>query len=172
MTELVRRARNGDAEAFIRLIDANRQTLSKVARGFLREQMDIDDAVADTVLACWENIGDLNSPAYFKTWLVRILINKCHDILRHSRRTVSLESAAEKVTSDRNFERTEFESLVDSLDEQYRAIFILYYSEGFKIREISSLLNIPPGTVGSRLQRGREQLRHTFGEKGGNIHEY
>lgn len=172
MTGLVKRARDGDAEAFIGLMDSHRQLLCKVARGFLREQMDIDDAVADTVLACWESIGELESPAYFRTWLVRILINKCHDILRRSRRTVPLESIAESREADSGFARTEFECLVDSLDEQYRAIFILYYSEGFKIREISSILGIPPGTVGSRLQRGRDQLRHTFEEKGKNRNEY
>lgn len=165
MTELVRAARLGDAEAFIRLMDSQRQTLYKVARGYLREPMDIDDAVADTVLACWESIGTLRSEAFFRTWLVRILINKCTDILRRDRHTLPLDSIGEQAALD-TFGRTEFDSLVDCLDEQYRAIFILYYSEGFTIREISRILSLPQGTVGSRLQRGREQLRRTF-EKGG-----
>lgn len=165
MTELIREAQQGNAEAFIRLMDTQRQTMYKVARGYLREQMDIDDAIADTVLACWESIGALRSAEYFRTWLVRILINKCTDMIRQRKRTVPLESVGERAVSG-GFERTEFDSLVDCLDEQYRAIFILYYSEGFKIREISRILDLPAGTVGSRLERGRRQLRRTF-EKGG-----
>ncbi len=165
MTDLIRQAQQGDAEAFISLMDSQRQTLCKVARGYLREQMDIDDAVADTVLSCWENIGQLRSPVYFRTWLVRILINKCTDILRQRSRVVPLESISEQ-PAESSFDQQDFFSLVDCLEEQYRPVFILYYGEGFRIREIVSILGLPPGTVGSRLKRGREQLRATF-EKGG-----
>ncbi|MBE6753262.1 MAG: sigma-70 family RNA polymerase sigma factor [Ruminococcaceae bacterium] len=165
MTELIRRAQKGDAEAFVELIDTQRQTLYKVARGYLREQMDIDDAVADTVLACWENIAALRSAAYFRTWLIRILINKCTDILRSREHTVPLDSIGDTVESAGD-NGIGFATLVECLDEQYRAVFILYYSEGFKIREISRILDIPAGTVGSRLERGREQLRKRL-EKGG-----
>jgi len=161
--ELARRAQNGDAEAFIELIENSRQSMQKIARGFLHEQMDIDDAIADTVLACWENISSLRSADYFKTWLVRILINKCRDIQRTRSRVLTLESVEERTAPD-SFEDTEFDWLIDLLDEQYRAIFILYYSEGFMIREISSILGLPPGTVGSRLKRGREQLRKLLEE--------
>lgn len=163
MRELATRAKNGDGEAFIELIENNRQSMQKIARGFLREQMDIDDAIADTVLACWENIASLRSADYFKTWLVRILINKCRDIQRTRSRVLFLESIEERSAPD-SFESTEFDWLIDSLDEKYRAIFILYYSEGFMIREISGILGIPPGTVGSRLKRGREQLRKLLEE--------
>lgn len=168
MTELVERAMAGDAEAFIELAESCKQSLYKVARGFLSEPMDIDDAVADTVMTCWERIGTLRSPEYFKTWLVRIMINKCSDILRARKRTVSLECVGEEtrgVSGDMSA-RLDFESLVDMLDERCRAIFVLYYSEGFSISEISGLLGVPVGTVGSRLKRGREQLRSIL-EKGG-----
>jgi len=165
VTELIREAQQGNAEAFIALMDSQRQTMYKVARGYLREHMDIDDAIAETVLSCWESIGTLHTAEYFRTWLVRILVNKCTDLLRQRRRSVPLETVGERAVSG-GFERTEFDSLIDCLDEQYRAIFILYYSEGFRIREISGILGIPEGTVGSRLQRGREQLRRTL-EKGG-----
>ena len=168
MQELLRQAASGDDKAFIDLIDRHRQTMYRVARSFLSEQMDIDDAIADTVLSCWENIGSLRSHEYFRTWLVRILINKCNDILRAGKRTTSLDTVGEELRqyAEKGFERTEFESLVKALDEQYRAIFVLYYSEGFRIREISSLLSVPQGTVGSRLRRGREQLRKYLEEGG------
>ena len=57
--ELIKKARSGDPEAFIALIDAHRQSMYKVARGFFNEPMDIEDALSDTVISCWEHLSTL-----------------------------------------------------------------------------------------------------------------
>lgn len=62
---LVKRAKRGDAEAFIELIEGNKQSMYKVARGFLREKEDVADAMAETVLNCFEKIGSLKQDSYF-----------------------------------------------------------------------------------------------------------
>ena len=69
---LVKRAKKGDAEAFITLIEENKQSMYKVAKGFLRNEEDIADAMAQTVLDCYEKIGTLKQSSYFKTWMIRI----------------------------------------------------------------------------------------------------
>ena len=89
MELLVKKAKRGDAEAFIELIEQNKQSMYKVARGFLRDEEDVADAMAETVLICYEKIGTLRQSAYFKTWMIRILINQCKDMIRKRHKRVS-----------------------------------------------------------------------------------
>lgn len=93
MEELINRALAGDGEAFTQLMEGQKQILYKVARSYLHSDADAADAIGDTVLACWEKLPALRQPAYFRTWLTRILIRKCQDILRQRRRVVPLEAA-------------------------------------------------------------------------------
>ena len=93
LEELICRARAGDGEAFTALMEGQKQTLYKVARSYLRSDADAADAIGDTVLSCWEKLSTLRQPEYFRTWLVRILIRKCQDILRQRRRVIPLEEA-------------------------------------------------------------------------------
>ena len=80
MTDLVKRAKKGDKEAFILLMDHHRQMLYNTALLVLHREDDALDAIQDTILACWENLPSLQKDRYFKTWLVRILLNKCYRI--------------------------------------------------------------------------------------------
>lgn len=77
---LVKLARKGDREAFTQLVVANERMLSRVAMATLKNPDDAADAVQDTVLQAWESLGQLRQPRYFKTWVVRILLNKCYRI--------------------------------------------------------------------------------------------
>ena len=88
MELLVKKAKRGDAEAFITLIEENKQSMYKVARGFLRDQEDVADAMAETVLNCFEKIGSLKQDSYFKTWMIRILINNCIEPLKEQDRSI------------------------------------------------------------------------------------
>ena len=74
MDALITEAKNGDKEAFVRLIRMNKQSLYKTAWIYLRDEQDIADALQNTILSCYENIQRLREPKYFKTWLMRILI--------------------------------------------------------------------------------------------------
>ena len=92
MEFLVKKAQKGDAEAFITLIEENKQSMYKVARGFLNNDEDIADAISETVLDCYEKIHTLKQSAYFKTWMIRILINNCKDLIRKQRGDIPIES--------------------------------------------------------------------------------
>ena len=78
MQALIQRAVSGDSDAFVTLIEAQKVTLYKVARSYLHNDADAADAISETVLACFEKLNTLRQPQYFRTWLVRILIHKCH----------------------------------------------------------------------------------------------
>ena len=165
MTEWIERAQNGDAEAFIRLMEANRQSLYKIARSFFSEEMDVQDAMSQTVLDCWEKLKTLRRPAYFKTWLIRILVNNCNDILRRRARVTYTDTLPERPADDPDPGDLGFQSLMALLDERTRPVLTLYYGECLKARQIAQILNIPIGTVTARLKRGREKLAALVGQE-------
>lgn len=69
------RAKKGNKEAFINLIEENLISMYRVAKGILLSQEDIDDAIQNTILLSYKNINTLKKNEFFKTWLIRILIN-------------------------------------------------------------------------------------------------
>ncbi len=162
MKQLVKRAMSGDRDAFATLIELNTQSMYKVARGFLRSDEDVADAIGETILTCFEKLDTLREARYFKTWMIRVLINKCNSILKDNKRQCLLEEFPDIESKDSNIEYMEFIELLDKLDEKYRAIIILYYVEGFKISEISELLDLNENTVKTRLVRGRKSLQKEY----------
>ncbi len=154
----IRKAQAGEAEAFVRLMEAQKQSLYKIARSFLHSPMDAEDAVAQTVLDAWEKRGTLRKPAYFKTWLTRVLINNCKDILRQSGRLVLTDEPPEPFPREDDYSGLYFEELMALLPSSARPVMQLYYGEGFRAREIAELLDMPVGTVTAKLKRGRDAL--------------
>ena len=162
LEDLLARAMAGDGGAFAELMEGQKQTLYKVARSCLHSDADAADAIGETVLACWEKLPTLRQPRYFRTWLVRILVRKCQDILRQRRRFVPLEDAPEPAAAEPGHQRAEFLALLDSLDEKYRTVLLLYYGEGFTTPEIARILNLNEETVKTRLKRARASFRLAY----------
>lgn len=163
MRTLVKRAMRGDKDAFTQLITQYTSDMYKVARGILNNNEDIADAIQNTILICFEKINTLQQAKYFKTWLIRILINECNQMIRKNGNQCLLEEFPEIPWRDRSMEYVEFQQLMQALDEKYRLILILRYAEGFKITEIAELLHIKEGTVKTRLKRGGESLAKEYG---------
>ena len=92
MIQLVKRSISGDADAFLELMEKNSLAMYKVARGILDNDEDAADAMQDTILTCFEKIHTLKNPEYFKTWMIRILINECNKIHRHYKNSAELKN--------------------------------------------------------------------------------
>lgn len=95
MSELIKQAMLGDKEAFIRLIEENKPAMLRIAYGFFRQEADIADAIQETILDAYEKLPSLKEPRYFKTWLMRILINNCNHIYRKNKKYLSMEEVLE-----------------------------------------------------------------------------
>ena len=162
MEKLIKAARAGDPDAFTRLMKSRMQSMYKTARAILINDEDIADAISETILACWENMQGLKDERFFKTWMTRILINKCNDIIRKRKYFIDCD-VSEEGYNDTGFENAEWKEALNSISEKYRLVMVLYYIEGFSTGDISGLLDIPEGTVRSRLARGREQLAGVYG---------
>lgn len=94
--QLVRRAKKRDPDAFTELMQLHEKNMYRTASAILAQDADIADAIQETILTCWEKIDTLQKNRYFKTWMIRILINKCKDILRSGRRVVCVEEFPEQ----------------------------------------------------------------------------
>ena len=78
--ELVKKAKTHDKEAFSQLMKEAGKSMYKVAKAILKNDDDVADAMQETALSCWGKIETLQKEEYFKTWLMRILINHCNTI--------------------------------------------------------------------------------------------
>lgn len=155
---LVSQAKKGNSEAFCRLIDQHMQNMYKIARVYMHNEDDAADVIQDTILTCFEKLPTLEQDKYFKTWLVRILINKCKNMLRLNKRMLYTDTLPESVFYEKGYDSMEWYQVLKPLDEKYRTILLLYYLEGFNTREISTILEMKESTVKSRLKRGREKI--------------
>ena len=149
MEKLVKKAKKGDAEAFIALMEQNRQSMIRIAFAYLGNEEDVADAMQESILSAFEKLDTLRRAEYFRTWLIRILINQCIAMRRHRSRTVPMKT----------------------LPEDSRLIFQMYYGEQFSIGEIAQLLHMKENTVKSKIHRGREQLRSQMGVGKENSHD-
>lgn len=159
MELLIKRAIDGDGESFIRLMEEYRQSMLKVAWGFFSNQEDVADVMQQTILDVYEHIGELKKINYFKTWLIRILINNCNQLYnRQKRLTVRMEIEDQEYLDSYPGENSFF-YLLSLLRKEDRVIFCLYFGEEYTTKEISEILGIKENTIRSRIHRGKEQLR-------------
>lgn len=151
-------ARQGDKEAFVYLIKAVQQSLFVIARSIVKNDEDCADAMQETIAKAFSNVHTLKKPAYFKTWIIRILINECNRIIKKKKRVYPVPYDMRKSSYKGNYEQIEMFEVIDKLDEQLQTIVTLFYLEDLSVKEISKVLDVSEGTVKSRLFRARQQL--------------
>ncbi len=141
------------------------QTLYRISMSMLKNEADCEDAVQTAILTAYEKLGSLREERYFRTWLVRILINVCNMQLKKRSRVISLEDATgvPEPSLLSHTESTELRLAIEALPVKIRQAVVLYYIEDFSVSEIKNILKIPEGTVKSRLSKGRGHLRRILG---------
>ncbi|HHK2097506.1 RNA polymerase sigma factor [Enterococcus hirae] len=154
---LVKKAKEGDKEAFVQLFKSYEAVLYNTARKFLNNSEDIADCLQETALTAYKNIQSVQKPEYFNTWLCKILINNCKKILKKSKKeTFYVEYEEEKNTTIHSME---LKHMLQKLDLKYRIPLVLYHYNGFSIKEISTILSEPVNTVKTHLARGKKLLK-------------
>ncbi|RXT07290.1 sigma-70 family RNA polymerase sigma factor [Ammoniphilus sp. CFH 90114] len=137
-------------------------SLYRVAKGILYSDMDCADAIQETIIKAYSSIEGLKNEKYFKTWITRILINKCRDLLATKKKVVPVYEINEGVVDLNISQKIEVWEAIQNLKEEMRVVIILYYIEGWSLKETAELLDIAEGTVKSRLARARVQLASYF----------
>lgn len=146
-----------EAAVFAERVRACRNRLFTVAHAMLRSEQDAMDAVQEAVTRGWAKRRALREEGYFSTWITRILINVCKDMLRRRRPTVELyDMPGPMPHSD---EIMDIRRAMAALDDKTRLCASLFYYEDMTIQTIALTLRVSEGTVKSRLHRARAQLR-------------
>ena len=156
---------------FTQQVMAAEETLYHISKSILKNDCDCADAVQEAIVTAYTKLHSLRDERFFKTWLCRILINKCYQVCRANKRVVPLEDymEARSLTEQQN-DLGLFDAIME-LKTELRLVIVLHYIEGFKTMEMAEILKIPEGTVKSRLSRARIELKSAFGEKEALIHE-
>jgi RNA polymerase sigma-70 factor, ECF subfamily len=174
--ELVRRAQAGDKEAFEELVRRHQHRVFAVAGGILRRREDVEDVAQQVFVKAYFSLRRFDQRAAFSTWLYKITVNECWDLLRKKKvrpllyesdlseeqagqfsAAERLESGAQDV-SDKLEAQQQVENLLQGLDERDRMMLILKEVEGFAIDEIAEILNLNANTVKVRLFRARRRI--------------
>ena len=157
--KLVRKSKKGNNLAFSTLIKSYEKDLYKVAIAMTKNDDDALECIQEAILQAYISIKDLRQDEYFKTWLIKILINKCNALLKKNKKILNLDVSIAENDKVEQSDRLELKDSINNLDSNLKIIVILYYYEDMSIKDISESLNIPQGTIKSRLSRARSKLK-------------
>ncbi len=144
------------ADGFTAAVKQIERLLFAVSYAVLRNGDACADAVQMALLKAWEKRASLRDCAQFKSWMVRIVQNESRNYLR---KRPNLPLDGDIPYTEENHARLDVKQAVNGLPETARLIVMLYYFERYSIRDIAALLDLPEGTIHSRLSRARDQLR-------------
>ena len=169
--ELVARARSGDRAAFRALVERYEDEIAATVVGMLGPGADVDDVVQDVFIRFYRSLDRFRGEARVGTYLTRIAINRSLDVLRRRKRLLSRFISRDDETvvhnthgaDDTTVERRERSLLVhqaiQQLPPKYRAVVVLRLIEEYSTEETAQILEIPYGTVLSRLSRAQAKLK-------------
>jgi RNA polymerase sigma-70 factor (ECF subfamily) len=171
MEELVIAAKEGDNEAFLELIVGLEQDLYKIAKARFSCEEDVEDAVQETILQALKSIKKVKQPQYFKTWIIRILINKCNKMyqkkLNHKEYNEEIKATNNAYTEDNKIiGKMDFYLLIKDLSYKERITMILFYVENLTTKDISKILKESESTIRNRISRARAKIKKIYEEKG------
>ena len=149
-----------EKEAFSDTIRGLEPRLYRVACGQLRDVNDQADAVQEAILKAWRKLPTLRNDDLFETWLIRILLNECHNLQRTQKRFVPVDNLPDPgYLPDMH---SELRETIWNLPDKLRIPVQLYYIEGYDTYEIAEILRVPNGTVCSRLNRARARMKQSL----------
>lgn len=177
MEELIQRSLNGDQDAYTELVKSIGLEMYRIAISQLGNVDDANDAIQETMIHSYYKLHTLKNHCYFKTWIIRILINECHNIHRKKKRqfdlfnkisnSIDVATYAENRIQNKE-DDIDFDLLINKLNYNDRLILTLYYKNRYTPTEISYILNTSVNTVKSRFLRAKQKLKQLYNKGGLN----
>ena len=174
--ELIEASMNGNDNAFRILVERFMDEVSRTVTGMLGPVPEVDDVVQEVFIKLHRSMASFRGDASLKTFVVRMAINKSLDALRKRKRTAWLkpwtdvQESEHQLSEDTDSEitsrerRSELRRAINKLPENQRAVIVLRLIEDISTEETSRILDVPYGTVLSRLKRGLDRLRTELGD--------
>ena len=140
----------------------------RLAFSWLKSHADADDVTQNVLLSLYRTEYRFESEEHAKNWLMKVTANECRKLWRRPFRSHdNIDDYAETLV----FEEPSYSDLFEAvmrLDKAKRLVVVLYYAEGYSIKEIAEILGVPAGTVGTRLARARAELKQYLKEEESN----
>lgn len=175
LRELIEKAQAGDKQAFAALVQKFQYRVFSVAYGVTGNQQDAEDIAQEVFIKAYKGIAKLNHAEGFYKWLLRIAVNTSINYKRSltNAKHVPMDDVAEPVcqgeTPEEYIDKKEtiktLGLVLAKLTPEHRAILVLREIEGLAYDEIANLLEIPLGTVKSRVNHAREKLRQGLSKR-------
>ncbi|MEM8485227.1 MAG: RNA polymerase sigma factor [Bacteroidota bacterium] len=171
---LVEKAREGDRKAFRTLVDQYQESVALTVVSMLGRSAEVDDVVQEAFIRCYQTLYRFRGEASFATYIKKIAINKSLDVLRRRKRFFGRllsrddpqQVVDEQTTTPEGLEQQERARLVHeaiaALPPKHRAVVVLRMIEGYSTEETAQLLDLPYGTVLSRLSRAQKKLKNVL----------
>ncbi len=159
-----------DDRQFEALYEQYANDVLRVSYFYLGDRQQAEDVTQDVFVRLLTNAPDLE-PGKEKAWLLKVALNRCRDIWRAAWvKRVVLGSPALELTPapdqmDDRLEKQELMAAIRRLPVDFRDTILLHYYQGYSITEIADMLNVPEGTISSRLSRGRKKLEEILKER-------
>lgn len=170
--KLIKKAQKGNSSAFELLITNYKQPMYYVSKSILKNDEDCADALQESIIKAFLNIHMLKEPSYFKTWLIRIVMNECYQLLRKQKNIIPLESIKEPSYTHPISQQLEIEEALVLLSDDHRQLLVLFYTVGLSIKEIAELLDFPVNTVKSKMHRAKKKMKELLTEKDMGEHSW
>ena len=154
-----------DRDEFARRTEAIRARLYRTAYLYLGSKADALEAVDEAVYQALRALKKLREPAFFETWLTRIVLNECRRELRRRSR-LAPEEALPDSADPVDYDALPLKEAIRRLPEELRTVIILRFFAGYTQAETAAALDIPQGTAATRQRRALELLRLELGEEG------
>ncbi|HMB22891.1 MAG: RNA polymerase sigma factor [Chloroflexota bacterium] len=177
IAKLLKRVRGGDAMAAQELVQSYHSEIFRLALSILDDPAEAEDITQDVFIAAIQALDSYRGESAFKTWLFSITVNVCRRRWRQRKTRERLMQVLQSIfpfgagslhpeeVLIRRENRAELWKAVDGLDEKYRLPLTLFYGNELPVAEIAQVLDIPVGTVLSRLHTAREHLAVTLGNE-------
>ncbi|WP_346200359.1 RNA polymerase sigma factor SigW [Caldifermentibacillus hisashii] len=173
----IKQVRKGDQNAFGEIVELYKDKVFQLCFRMLGNSHEAEDISQEAFIRAYINIERYNIDRKFSTWLYRIATNLCIDRIRKKKPDYYLDAEvagtegltlysqipASQLAPDEEVSKIELQEIIQNeilkLLEKYRAVIVLKYIEELPLLEISKILDLPIGTVKTRIHRGREALR-------------
>ena len=178
--ELIKRAKKGCVNSFEALILSCKEKAYNIALRYMKNEEDALDALQESFIKIYRHLPKFNEQSRFDTWVYRIVVNSCNDMLRKNSKIsysdniyrsddendVEIEIADNAPGPEKTLERKEDSKYIieclNKLNDEHREIVVLRDINGFSYEEIAEILDCSIGTVKSKISRARQKFKEVY----------
>jgi len=162
--ELVEECKRGNLRAYERLYELHSARMKSLAFHLVGSRADAEDTVQEAFLKVYKAVRGFEGQSSLSTWIYRILINCCYDVMRKQQRLAERPAKRELSSESKLPLKIALERALESLNDRQRLVFLMFEVEGLRHSEIAGILEIPEGTSRSWLFEAKRELKRMLME--------